>query len=82
MASNLIGISQRETRAAMTSDTTDLRHRFRDVVTSEEELWAIAGPPHQRAIDKVVRVIDDHSRRFIAHASVAPRLSTPRDGRV
>jgi PPOX class probable FMN-dependent enzyme len=52
----------------LTSDGTNLRHRFRDVVTSEEELWAIAGPPHQRAIDKVVRVIDDHSRRFIAHA--------------
>ena len=52
----------------MANDGTSLRHRFRDVVATEEELWAIAGPPHQRAIDKVVRVIDDHSRRFIAHA--------------
>jgi PPOX class probable FMN-dependent enzyme len=52
----------------LASDRSSLRHRFRDVVSTEEELAAIAGLPHQRAIDKVVRVIDDHSRRFIAHA--------------
>lgn len=52
----------------MPSDSTNLRHRFRDVVTSEEEIRAVVGHATQRAVDKVVRVIDEHSRRFIAHA--------------
>src|SRR5436190_6017438 len=64
----------------MASDRIDLRHRFRDVVTSEDELRAIAGPPHARALDKVVRVIDDHSRRFIAHASFVFIGSAADDG--
>ena len=34
-------------KRAMASDRTDLRHRFRDVVTSEEGLRAIAGQPHR-----------------------------------
>jgi hypothetical protein len=64
----------------MASDRTDLRHRFRDVVTSEDELRAIAGPAHARALDKVVRVIDDHSRRFIAHAPFVFIASAADDG--
>ncbi|TSD83022.1 pyridoxamine 5'-phosphate oxidase family protein [Mycobacterium sp. KBS0706] len=52
----------------MPGDRTSLRERFRDVVTSEEELRAVVGHPPKRSVDKVVRVIDDHSRRFIAHA--------------
>jgi PPOX class probable FMN-dependent enzyme len=52
----------------MASDTSTLRHRFRDVVTSEEELRGLLGDPPQRAVDKVVSVIDEHSRRFIAHS--------------
>jgi PPOX class probable FMN-dependent enzyme len=50
------------------SDSTNLRRRFRDVVASEEELRAVVGDAPQRAVDKVVRVIDDYSRRFIANA--------------
>jgi len=64
----------------MASDRTDLRHRFRDVVTSEDELRAIAGQPHARALDKVVRVVDDHSRRFIAHAPFVFIASAADDG--
>lgn len=52
----------------MPSDRTNLRQRFRDVVTSEEELRAIVGHPKQRTLDKVTRTIDENSRRFIAHA--------------
>lgn len=52
----------------MISDSNDLGSRFRDVVTSEEELRAVVGHPPQRSVDKVVRVVDEHSRRFIAHA--------------
>lgn len=46
----------------------NLRRRFRDVITSEDQLRDVLGPPSDRAIAKVVRVIDEHARRFIAHA--------------
>lgn len=46
----------------------ELHSRFREVITSEEELRLVVGHPPQRSVDKVVRVIDEHSRRFIAHA--------------
>jgi PPOX class probable FMN-dependent enzyme len=52
----------------MADDDATLRRRFRDVVESEAELRAVVGEPSQRALDKVVRVIDEASRRFIAHA--------------
>ena len=47
---------------------TKLSQRFRDVVTCEEELRAVVGHPPQRSVAKVVQVIDEHSRRYIAHA--------------
>lgn len=50
----------------MASDRTGLRRRFRDVVTTEEELRAILGHPKQRTVDKVVTSLDETSRRFIA----------------
>src|ERR671910_912474 len=52
----------------MSSDSTIVRHRFRDIVTSEEELRGVVGHPPKRSVDKIVRVIDEHSRRFIARA--------------
>ncbi len=52
----------------MASDRSNLRQRFKDVVTTEEELRAIVGHPKQRTLDKVTRTIDENSRRFIAHA--------------
>ena len=52
----------------MASDRTNLRLRFRDVITTEEQLREIVGHPKQRTLDKVVRVIDENSRTFIAHA--------------
>ena len=51
----------------MVSRGTELRERFRDVVTREEELRAVGHPP-QRSVAKVVQVIDEHGQRFIAHA--------------
>ena len=48
--------------------TEELRIRFGDVITSEEDLRLVVGHAPQRAVDKVVRVIDEHSRSFIAHA--------------
>jgi uncharacterized protein len=52
----------------MPSDTASLRRRFSDVVTSEEELRAVVGDTLPRAVAKVVHIIDEHSRSFIAHA--------------
>lgn len=43
-----------------------MRQRFRDVVTTEEELRAVLGHPKQRTVDKVVTSLDETSRRFIA----------------
>lgn len=59
---------------------TELRSRFQDVVQSEEDLRRVLGPAQQRALDKVVRVIDDHSRRFIAHAPFVLVASADDDG--
>ena len=59
-----------------------LQARFSDVVTSEPEVRAVAGEVQQRALDKVVRVIDGHSRRFIAAAPFAFIASTCPDGTV
>jgi PPOX class probable FMN-dependent enzyme len=42
--------------------------RFREVVTSVEELREVVGTPGHRAAQKVVPVIDEHCRRFIAHS--------------
>ena len=64
----------------MSLDTTGLSARFRDVVTSEAEIRATTGAAHQRALDKVVRVIDDHSRRFIAAAPFVFIASVCEDG--
>ncbi len=52
----------------MATDDNGLKGRFKDIVTSEDQLRAVVGHPSQRAVDKVVRVIDECSRRFIAHA--------------
>lgn len=44
------------------------RERFSNVVSSEAELRAAVGPASDRALAKVITVIDEHARRFIAHA--------------
>lgn len=52
----------------MVNLVNDLRNRFRDIVWSEDDLRAVVGHAPPRAVDKVVRTIDDFSQRFIAHA--------------
>ena len=46
----------------------DSRARFSDVITSEEELRAIAGDIYPGAVTKVIDHLDEDSRAFIAHA--------------
>jgi uncharacterized protein len=64
----------------MHDDGSGLRHRFRDVVTSEEQLRAVLGAATERSIAKVVRVIDDYARSFIAHAPFVFVASAGADG--
>src|SRR5262245_26702298 len=52
----------------MAWDGAQLRSRFRDIINSEEELRTVVGHPPERSLAKAIRVIDEHSRRFIAHA--------------
>jgi len=64
----------------MPHELTELKRRFRDVVASEDELRAIVGQPQRRALDKEISVIDDMSRRFIAHAPFIFVASSGEDG--
>jgi PPOX class probable FMN-dependent enzyme len=52
----------------MAVDGADLAQRFSEIVTTEEELRAVVGDAPRRAVDKVMHVIDEHSRAFIAHS--------------
>ncbi|WP_246805043.1 MSMEG_1061 family FMN-dependent PPOX-type flavoprotein [Mesorhizobium mediterraneum] len=63
-------------------DMTSLRHRFRDVVTSEEELRTVVGQPPERSVAKVIQIIDEYARRFIAHAPFVFVASAGADGMV
>src|SRR4029078_12524460 len=64
----------------MKTHVNSLRHRFRDVVTSEEQLRAVLGAASERSVAKVVSVIDDHARRFIAHSPFVFVASAGGDG--
>ncbi len=64
----------------VTAVVETLSGQFREVVTSEAAVRAVTGEAHQRSLDKVVRVIDDHSRRFIAASPFVLIGSTAPDG--
>ena len=50
----------------MAADGNGATRRFRDVVTSVEQLRDVLGTPGHRAAQKVVPILDDYCRRFIA----------------
>jgi len=50
---------------------TELRGRFREVVSSDEELRAVVGDPPRHSVAKVVTAIDRIARTFIEHAPFA-----------
>ncbi|WEX76260.1 pyridoxamine 5'-phosphate oxidase family protein [Sinorhizobium numidicum] len=64
----------------MQHDGSGLRHRFRDIVTSEEQLRTVLGPPSERSIAKVLRTIDEQARHFIAHSPFVFVASVGADG--
>ena len=66
--------------AIIVDERANRQHRFQDVVTSEEELRAVVGPATERSIAKVVGVIDEYARRFIAHAPFVFVASAGADG--
>jgi PPOX class probable FMN-dependent enzyme len=56
--------------------------RFRDIVTSEDDLRAVVGHPPDHSLAKAIDVIDDHCRRFIAHSPFVFVASASAGGRV
>ena len=64
----------------MPENGSGLRRRIRDTVTSEEQLRSVLGQPTERATAKVMTFIDDHTRRFIAHAPFVFVASSSADG--
>ncbi|WP_338112442.1 pyridoxamine 5'-phosphate oxidase family protein [Rhizobium gallicum] len=76
----LRNVGTRRGTGIMQDHESSLRRRFRDVITSEEQLRAVLGAPTDRAVAKVVRLIDEHARRFIAHAPFVFVASAGADG--
>ncbi|HXV29952.1 MAG TPA: pyridoxamine 5'-phosphate oxidase family protein [Sinorhizobium sp.] len=64
----------------MQHEPKGLRHRFRDIVTSEEQLRSELGPPSERSIAKVVQTIDEQARQFIARSPFVFIASVTADG--
>jgi PPOX class probable FMN-dependent enzyme len=59
---------------------TDLRERFDEVVSNEEELRAVVGEPPPHSVAKVITAIDDVARTFIEHAPFAFIASAGQSG--
>jgi uncharacterized protein len=64
------------------ADLSALRRRFRDVVTSEEQLRTVVGQPPEHSVAKVINSFDDHVRSFVAHSPFVFVASTAPDGAV
>ncbi len=52
----------------MSMNGNGAEHRFRDVVTSEADLRSVVGSPGHRAAAKVVPIVDELARAFIAQS--------------
>jgi PPOX class probable FMN-dependent enzyme len=66
----------------VSSDFTTFKHRFREIVISEDEIRAVVGYPPQRSMAKVINSIDEYSKRFIAHAPFVFIASAGADGSI
>jgi PPOX class probable FMN-dependent enzyme len=64
------------------NNSAPINSRFRDIVTSEAELRSVVGETPHRAAAKVVQTIDEHSRKFIAHAPFVFVASARADGMI
>jgi uncharacterized protein len=61
---------------------SELRGRFREVVSTDEELRAVVGEPPNHSVAKVVTAIDRIARTFIEHAPFAFVASVGEAGRL
>jgi len=61
---------------------SELRGRFREVVSTDEELRAVVGEPPSHSVAKVVTAIDRIARTFIEHAPFAFVASVGEAGRL
>lgn len=59
-----------------------MNHKFQEVITTEEELRAILGTPSEGANNKVIGIIDEHCRTFIANSPFLTIASTNANGQV
>ena len=64
------------------NDAVQIGAQFRDVVTSEDELRAVVGQPPHRSAAKVIHIIDEYARQFIAHAPFVFVASAGIDGTI
>ena len=55
--------------------------RFTDRITSPDDLTALIGTPGPLALKKELRALDEHMRRFIAHAPFVVMSTHSADGR-
>lgn len=60
----------------------ELRSRFNEIVTSEEQFRAVMGSPSPAIIKKEIHVVDTHARAFIAKSPFVLIASCGADGRV
>lgn len=60
----------------------ELRSRFNEIVTSEEQFRAVMGNPSPAIIKKEIHVVDAHARAFIAKSPFVLIASSGADGRV
>ena len=58
----------------------DLRERFDEIVSNEEELRTVVGEPPPHSVAKVIFAIDDVARAFIEHAPFAFIASAGQSG--
>jgi PPOX class probable FMN-dependent enzyme len=60
----------------------DLKTRYAEVVTSEEQFRAVLGAPSERAARKEIAFLDRHCRAFIARSPFVLISSADADGRM
>ncbi len=59
-----------------------MSQQFKEVITSEAQLRAMMGTPSEGAQNKVISIIDEHCKKFIAHSPFLTIASTNADGQV
>lgn len=59
-----------------------MSQQFKEVITSEAQLRAMMGIPSEGATNKLISIIDEHGKNFIAHSPFLTIASTNANGQV